>query len=86
MLSLQDCIGFSGLTPEQLEAIADHEHLELIIAAEWAEQTLDRSDGEELVEQMLTEEVAYCASHHKTDRLRRYMTGLTDFHRQHPPK
>jgi len=83
MLTLQDCIGFSGLTPDQLEAIADHEHLDMIIAAEWAESTLERTDGEELVEHMLAEEVDYCQSHHKADRLRRYQSGLAEFHKQH---
>jgi hypothetical protein len=84
MLTLQDCIGFSGLTPDQLEAIADHEHLDMIIAAEWAEVTLDKPEGEELVERMLAEEIDRCASHHKDEALRRYQAGLEEFHKQHP--
>ena len=84
MLTLQDCIGFSGLTADQLEAVADHEHMDLIIAAEWAEATLDRPEGEEMVERMLAEEVEFCETHPKGDRLIRYQAGLDDFHKHHP--
>ena len=84
MLTLQDCIGFSGLTPDQLEAVADHEHMDMIIAAEWAEVTLDQPEGEELVERMLAEEVAHCESRHLGDRVDRYQAGLEQFHKQHP--
>jgi hypothetical protein len=83
MLTLQDCIGFSGLTADQLEAIADHENLDMIIAAEWAEAVLDRPEGEDMVERMLAEEVAFCESHHKEDRLIRFQAGLDDFHKHH---
>lgn len=86
MLTLQDCIGFSGLTPEQLEAVADHEHLDMIIAAEWAETMLDKPNGADIVEHVLSDEVDYCETHGNRSRHDRYQACLDEFHKQHPMK
>ncbi|HTH17875.1 MAG TPA: hypothetical protein VL974_14545 [Magnetospirillum sp.] len=59
MLSLVDCIAFSGLTPDQLDAVACYKHVPVIVAAEWAEMA---SDGE--VEAVLSHEVRIAAAHH----------------------
>ncbi len=34
MLTYEDCVGLTDLTEEEIEAIAQHEHLPEIIAAE----------------------------------------------------
>jgi len=78
MLTLQDCIGLSGLTSEQVEAIADHEHLDMILAAEWAETVLDRPNGQTIVEHILIEEISFCRDHGCIDRLRRFQHGLEE--------
>ena len=78
MLTLQDCIGFSGLTQEQVEAVADHEHLDMVIAAEWAENAMERPGGREEVQHMIEEEIAFCESHHRLDKMRRFQHGLED--------
>ncbi|CAA7625148.1 conserved hypothetical protein [Candidatus Terasakiella magnetica] len=82
MLSLEDCIAFSGLTPQQLDAVACHEHLPLIIVAEWAETTLEMPDGCARVEAILAEEVIAAGLHHK-DRLQDWSLGLEQFRREH---
>ena len=81
MLTLQDCIAFSGLTPDQLDAVAHHQHLAPIIAAEWAETTLDRPDGADLVEAALVDEVAHA---HDACCRRRLRIGLEEFRLAHP--
>ncbi|CUW39832.1 conserved protein of unknown function [Magnetospirillum sp. XM-1] len=82
MLSLEDCIAFSGLTAEQLEAVACHEHLPLIIVAEWAETVLAAEDGCAKVAAILCEEVEAAAIHHR-DRLCDWARGLEQFRREH---
>ncbi len=82
MLTLQDCLGFSRLTPEQIEAIAVHQHLEMIVAAEWAESMLDRPGGRSVVERVLAAEVDRCRSRGDLRRWRRYQSGLDDFVRR----
>lgn len=83
MLSLEDCIAFSGLTAEQLDAVACHEHLPLIIVAEWAETVLEAEEGCAKVAAILTEEVEAAAIHHK-DRAGDWAHGLEQFLREHP--
>jgi hypothetical protein len=82
MLSLEDCIAFSGLTAEQLDAVACHEHLPLIVVAEWAENVLDAEDGCARVAAILTEEVEAAFIHHR-DRLGDWARGLEQFLRDH---
>lgn len=59
MLSLVDCIAFSGLTPDQLDAVACFKHVPTIVAAEWAEMA---SDGE--IESALAQEARLAVAHH----------------------
>jgi hypothetical protein len=82
MLSLEDCIAFSGLTREQLDAVACHEHLPLIVVAEWAETALDCEGGCTLVEAILVEEVRGAGVRHP-DRLQDWDRGLAEFRRAH---
>ncbi|HIJ61231.1 MAG TPA: hypothetical protein HPQ04_00920 [Rhodospirillaceae bacterium] len=82
MLSLHDCLGFSRLTPEQIEAIADHEHLDMIPAAEWAEWVLDRPNGPVIVQCLLTDQLEHCRAHGDIRRSHRYQSGLDDFIRR----
>ena len=84
MLTLQDCIGFVGLTPEQVEAIADHEHLEMILATEWAECILDKPNGCMIVEGVLADEVDHWRCHGDSQRSRRYQAGLDEFVHHYP--
>ena len=81
MLTLQDCIGICGLSSDQVEAIADHEHLNMIIAAEWAECTLDKPNGRDIVKDVLADEVALCRAVGDYQRSRRYQLGLLEFTR-----
>jgi hypothetical protein len=58
MLTLRDCIDFSGLTEEQLEAVARHEHLPLVLAAEWVEEMAEDNVGCRKLAAILAEELA----------------------------
>lgn len=83
MLSLEDCIGFSGLTPDQLDAVAHRRHLPAVIAAEWAEMVLEGPDGARTIEAVLAEELD-CARRHRDARsTRRCLEALADFRRHH---
>ncbi len=84
MLSLVDCIAFSGLTREQLDAVACHEHLPLVIVAEWAENTMETEEGCALVEAILVEEVSAAGTHHR-DHAIEWAAGLEEFRRDHHP-
>jgi alkylhydroperoxidase family enzyme len=83
MLSLEDCIAFSGLTPDQLEAVACFKHVPVIVAAEWAETALTSRDGTHEVETALAEEAKLAASHH-LGCAECWNKALSEFRKQHP--
>lgn len=64
MLALIDCIAFSGLSPDQVDAVACYKHVPVIVAAEWAEGALEDQRGVEEVEDMLASEAMLAAEHH----------------------
>jgi len=80
MLSLVDCIAFSGLTPDQVDAVACHKHLPAIIAAEWAGKALETAEGRDLVEAVLISELAHAHAHHRACEAA-WSAALADFRR-----
>lgn len=82
MLSLIDCIAFSGLTPEQLDAVACFKHVPTIVAAEWAETMLDAPSGCAEVEAALAAEARMAHDHHLSCA-ESWDRGLMEFRRAH---
>jgi hypothetical protein len=83
MLSLVDCIAFSGLTPEQVDSVACFKHIPTIVAAEWAEEVLDHPGGSAEIEAVLAAE-ARLARDHQLDIADGCAHGLREFRRDHP--
>ena len=49
MITLQDCIAFSGLDPEAIEALAAHHSFPHIIATQYAAARMQTEDGAEAI-------------------------------------
>ena len=60
MLTLQECLDFSGLEVEEIAAIAEHEHLPDIIAAELGNYLLATSRGRKQIRGMIVDDLV-CA-------------------------
>jgi hypothetical protein len=57
MITLQDCIALSGLTEEEVGAVAEHEHLPDIAATALAQYLLSREHGAEKIRDMIVDDV-----------------------------
>jgi hypothetical protein len=66
MVTLEDCIAFSGLTEAEVLAIAEHEHVPEIAAAALAEYLLKQRHGPEKIHTMLAEDIR--SALHRGDR------------------
>ncbi len=66
MVTLEDCIAFSGLTEAEVMALAEHEHIPEIAAAALAEYLLKQRHGEEKIHTMIVEDIR--AAMHRGDR------------------
>ena len=57
MLTLEDCIALSDLTDEDIRAIAEHEHIPLMAAAEFGDYLIHRPDGEMCVKMIIRDDI-----------------------------
>jgi DNA repair protein RadC len=57
MITLADCVGFCGLTEEEVLAIAEHEHLPEIAATALAQYLLSQEHGIEKVRDMIVDDI-----------------------------
>lgn len=57
MLTLEDCIALSDLAVEEIDAIAEHEHLPETIAAELGCYLVHRRDGRRLIRAMIRDDI-----------------------------
>ena len=58
MLTFEDCLGFSALTEEEIEAISQHEHLPEIVALELGNYLLHQPDGVPKIKRMILDDIA----------------------------
>jgi len=58
MLTYEDCVGLSGLSKEEIEAIAEHEHIPAIIAAELANYLCRNETGECCIKRYILDDIA----------------------------
>jgi hypothetical protein len=57
MITLEDCLGFCGLSEEEVLAIAEHEHLPEIAATALAQYLLSQEHGSEKVRDMIVDDI-----------------------------
>ena len=57
MITLEDCVGFCGLTEEEVLAIAEHEHLPEIAATALAQYLMSQKHGSEKVRDMIVDDI-----------------------------
>lgn len=84
MLSLEDCIALCGLTEDEVLAIAEHEHIPEIAAAELGNYLARTPEGELCIKGMIRDDIAAAAA--RGDRLRELTLKLVvrNFVVQHP--
>ena len=57
MISIDDCIGMSGLTRDEIDAIAEHEHIPEAAAAALGAYLMHIRRGEDVVRQMIRDDI-----------------------------
>ncbi len=62
MLTFDDCLGLCELTEEEVAAIAEHEHLPMIVAAELGNYIIQGPDGALRVKRIIVDDIRHSAS------------------------
>jgi hypothetical protein len=84
MITFQDCLALSDLTEEEIDAIAEHEHLPEIVAAELGNYLIHRPGGINHIWSMIRDDIA--AARLRGDQRHAHRLGLVLMHfcRKHP--
>lgn len=56
MLTLEDCLGLSDLSREEIDVIAEHEHLPEVIAAELGNYLIHTASGQRAIKGIIRDE------------------------------
>ncbi len=57
MLTYEDCVELSDLTEEEIEAIAEHEHIPQMAALEMGSYLVHTPEGEKRIKRMIAEDL-----------------------------
>ena len=85
MLTYEDVVGLCKLTDEEVRAIADHEHIPDIVAAELGHYLVETEDGAKKIRRMIVDDMADASRRGDKDALLKYKAVLLHFIETHPP-
>ena len=84
MISLADCMGLCDLSPEEVQAISEHEHVPEIIAATLGSYLLHSEHGPEKVRQIIVDDIRSAVRRHDIPHARQFVSVLRHFLHEHP--
>ncbi len=84
MISLQDLIAFCDLTPEEVQVVAEHEHVSQAAAAVLGNLLLQSQSGCERIRDMLMDEIRAAVRQHDAPHARQLVSTLRHFLHEHP--
>lgn len=58
MLTLEDCLALCELTREEIDAIAEHEHIPETVAMELGDYLVHTADGQKRIRRMIEDDIA----------------------------
>jgi hypothetical protein len=84
MLCLEDCIALCGLSEEEVLAIAQHEHIPVIAAAELGNYLVRTPEGELYIKAMIRDDIAAATARGDREREIVLKLVLRNFVLEHP--
>jgi hypothetical protein len=84
MLSIEDCVALSELSEDEVRAIAEHEHIPEIVAAEMGNYLVHTPDGEVRVRAILVDDLCTARDCGNTERVLALKMILKHYLGEHP--
>jgi hypothetical protein len=84
MLTYEDCVGLADLTEEEIEAIAEHEHLPEIVAAELGCYLVHDADGVPMIKRIILDDIEEARQRGDQPRVLQLKLVLKHFVDTHP--
>jgi hypothetical protein len=83
-LTIQDCLDMSELTEAEVHAIAEHENLAEVVAAELGNYLVHSPNGERQIRRMIVDDIRAADEAGKTARAAQLKLVLKHFVETHP--
>jgi hypothetical protein len=84
MISLEDCVGLSGLTEEEVLAIAEHEHIPEIAASALGQYLSRQEHGIEQIRDMIVHDIRQAQQDQNKQHIVVLLHVLHHFLKAHP--
>lgn len=84
MISLEDCIAMCGLSRAEIDAIAEHEHIDEMSAAALADYLMGQAGGSRRIHNMLRDDIRAALACGNKAHARELVLTLRHFIRAHP--
>ena len=84
MIALEDCMAMCGLTPEEIDAIAEHEHIPELAAAALGDYLLHLEKGPHVIYGMLKDDIRHAIAEGEAAHARQLVAALGHFLKEHP--
>ncbi|HLF59515.1 MAG TPA: hypothetical protein VI732_07790 [Alphaproteobacteria bacterium] len=84
MLTLQDCIALCDLTEDEVAAIAEHEHIPMMIAAELGNYLVHSPEGVPMIRRFIVDDIKAAEARGDTKHLTLLKLVLWHFIQTHP--
>ena len=86
MITLQDCIAYLHLTEDEVDAIAEHEHVSSIVATELASYLVESPQGERMIKRMIIDDIMHATGAGNDLRVQHLTDVLKHFVATHPER
>ena len=84
MLTLKECLDYGDLDMDEVIAIAEHEHIPPIVAAELCSELLQTPMGVCCIHSMVLDDIQYALSHGECERAQRLTSTYQHLQMNHP--
>ncbi|MCW2243450.1 hypothetical protein [Azospirillum canadense] len=84
MLTIDDCIALSDLTEDEIDAIAEHEHLPEMVAVELGCCLVHAADGPRRIARIIRDDIENARSHGQARHADQLVVVLDGFVAHHP--
>lgn len=84
MLTREDCLAFCDLTEDEIAAIAAHEHVPMLLAAEMGQYLIHLPDGATRIRRIILDDIAEAEKRGRPAEARRLKAVLHHFAHNHP--
>lgn len=84
MLCLEDCLDFCDLEADEVAAIAEHEHIPTIVAAELGYELLQSQEGVARLHVMMLDDIQLALNHGHVEHANELANTYRHFRTSHP--